>query len=46
MKLRMKPRNPLPLDDQRIIVIGELVGPGIISAREIRDAEPGGTATL
>ena len=41
LKLRMKPQNPLPLDNQPIIAVGELVGPGIISAREVRDLESG-----
>ena len=43
LKLRMKPQNPLPLDNQPVAAVGELIGPGIISAQEIREVEPGDT---
>jgi hypothetical protein len=46
LKLRMKPQKPLPLDNQAIVAIGELIGPGIISAQEVRDAQPGDTFNL
>jgi hypothetical protein len=36
LQLRIKPRNSLPLDREWVTAVGELVGPGIISAEEIR----------
>jgi hypothetical protein len=46
LELRMKPQKQLPLDHQQIIAIGELVGPGIISVQEVREAEAGDTLNV
>jgi hypothetical protein len=46
LELRMKAKKQLPLDNQRIIALGDLVGPGIISVQEVRDAEAGDTLSV
>jgi hypothetical protein len=43
LQLKIKPIKPLPLDEQRIVAIGELVAPGVIAADEIHEVSPGDT---
>ena len=36
LELKMGSGKPLPLEHQRVIAMGELVGPGVIVGQEIR----------